>query len=224
MLLATGLTDALPPVAGIDSLWGSAVHHCPHCHGREVSGGNIAVLASANLAMSAHQALLLRRYSDLVTVYPNGGEFDEATLAHYRNLGIAVDVRTVSRVDAGPGGRPSAVVLFEDGSTVQHDAVFVAPAMVPRDGVVRDLGLDRSPDGVWITVGPTGRTSLPGLWVAGNISNPRAQVITAAGEGSAAATDMTGFLLERDLGRAAEGLDGAWFANGDVANASVRAV
>ena len=41
-----------------------------------------------------------------------------------------------------------------------------------------------------------GRTSVAGVWVAGNVANPRAQVITAAGEGSAAAIAINADLVE----------------------------
>jgi thioredoxin reductase len=42
-------------------------------------------------------------------------------------------------------------------------------------------------------------TSVPGVWVAGNLANPRAQVITAAGEGSAAAIALNGDLVDDDV-------------------------
>jgi len=40
---------------------------------------------------------------------------------------------------------------------------------------------------------------VPGLWVAGNLANPRAQVITAAGEGSAAAIAINADLVDDDV-------------------------
>ena len=44
-----------------------------------------------------------------------------------------------------------------------------------------------------------GRTSVRGVWVAGNVANPRAQVITAAGEGSAAAIAINADLVDEDV-------------------------
>jgi thioredoxin reductase len=52
----------------------------------------------------------------------------------------------------------------------------------------------------------TGRTSVPGVWVAGNASNPRAQVVTAAGEGSAAAIAHNADLVEEDVASAVAGV------------------
>jgi thioredoxin reductase len=53
----------------------------------------------------------------------------------------------------------------------------------------------------------TGATSIPGLWAAGNLANPRAQVITAAGEGSAAAIAMNGELVDDDVRNAVINFD-----------------
>ena len=51
----------------------------------------------------------------------------------------------------------------------------------------------------WVAADPTGRTTVPGVWVAGNAVNPRAQVITAAGEGSAAAIAINTDLVDEDV-------------------------
>ncbi|MGO2140754.1 MAG: NAD(P)/FAD-dependent oxidoreductase [Leucobacter sp.] len=211
ILIATGLRDVLPDLPGAADLWGTSVHHCPHCHGREVAGHNIAVIGSdaAGGAMSLHQAALMRRYSDRVTFYPNG----IAVPAHQRreldSIGVVtVDDGSVSRLERSAGGVELSLAC---GATTTHDAVFIAPHMVPRDEALSGLGLARAPQGGWITVDATGRTSLGGVWAAGNISNPRAQVITAAGEGSAAAIDMSGYLLGLDLGRSLNGEAASWY-------------
>jgi thioredoxin reductase len=54
-------------------------------------------------------------------------------------------------------------------------------------------------EGGFVRADPTLRTSLPGVWVAGNATNPRAQVITAAGEGSTAAIAINADLVREDV-------------------------
>jgi thioredoxin reductase len=54
-------------------------------------------------------------------------------------------------------------------------------------------------DGGFIQVDASGRTSVPGVWAAGNAANPKAQVITAAGEGSAAAIELNNDLVREDV-------------------------
>ena len=80
-------------------------------------------------------------------------------------------------------------------------AVFVRPRFVPKGDLLVGLGCARDTNG-WTTTDQTGRTSVPGVWAAGNAVNPRAQVITAAGEGSAAAIAINNDLVEEDVATA----------------------
>ena len=68
-------------------------------------------------------------------------------------------------------------------------------------------GLDCEVDGAgFVTVDGSGRTSTPGVWAAGNVVDPRAQVITAAGAGSAAAIAINADLVQEDVERAIAGV------------------
>lgn len=62
------------------------------------------------------------------------------------------------------------------------------------------VGLDcQVNDAGFPPVDATGRTSVPGVWAAGNVVDPRAQVITAAGAGSAAAIAINADLVQEDV-------------------------
>ena len=94
-----------------------------------------------------------------------------------------------------------------DGRVIARAAVFVRTRNVPHaDGVVSGLGCDRNAAG-FVTVDATGRTSIPGVWAAGNVVDPRAQVITAAGAGSAAAIAINADVVQDDVRRAVEDLE-----------------
>jgi thioredoxin reductase len=91
-----------------------------------------------------------------------------------------------------------------DGRAVPRDAVFMRPTLRPNtDRLVDALGLEVDESG-FIRADATGRTSVAGVWVAGNAANPRAQVITAAGEGSAAAIDLNADLVGEEILAAAQ--------------------
>ena len=92
-------------------------------------------------------------------------------------------------------------VELADGRVIPRTAVFVRPRMLPDNGVLTDLGCAIEDNG-WVVADPSGRTSVPGVWVAGNVANPRAQVITAAGEGSAAAIALNADLVDEDVATA----------------------
>jgi len=89
-------------------------------------------------------------------------------------------------------------VELDDDRTVHLDALFVPPRFVPNNELLVELGCACDDDG-WPTTQSDGRTSVAGVWVAGNVANPRAQVITAAGEGSATAIAINADLVEEDI-------------------------
>ena len=75
------------------------------------------------------------------------------------------------------------------------------PTLKPRGTqLIESLGCEVD-DAGFVRAGQEGRTSVAGVWSAGNVSNPRAQVITAAGEGSAAAIAINADLVQEALGR-----------------------
>jgi len=87
---------------------------------------------------------------------------------------------------------------MREGCVIPRDALFVPPRFVPNNQLVVDLGCDVDADG-WLTTDATGRTTVPGVWAAGNLVDPRAQVITAAGAGSTAAIALNADLTEDDV-------------------------
>ena len=97
-------------------------------------------------------------------------------------------------------------VQMHDGCVIPRDALFVPPRFVPNNSLLVGLGCDVDADG-WVAVDTTGRTSVPGVWAAGNVVDPRAQVITAAGAGSAAAIALNADLVDDDVRNAVRDLD-----------------
>ena len=92
-------------------------------------------------------------------------------------------------------------VQLADGRLVPRAALFIRPVLrAHRDGPAAALGCERV-DGGLVRVDASGRTSVPGVWAAGNAANPRAQVITAAGEGSAVAIAINTELVTADIVR-----------------------
>ncbi|WP_228002963.1 NAD(P)/FAD-dependent oxidoreductase [Nocardia australiensis] len=204
VLVATGSADELPDIPGLAERWASEVHHCPHCHGYEVRGRTIAVIGSAMGAVSSHLAALMRRYSSHVTFCVNGIEVSVAERQRLTAYGVRlIDVgvtRVVTSADAA--GDHAVTIELDNGAAVRCAAIFVAPRPVPHDAILAALGAARDPVSGLVAVDSGGATSCAGVWAAGNVVNPRAQVIAAAGAGSTAAVSMTGWLLDRELSAA----------------------
>jgi thioredoxin reductase len=212
LLVSTGLVDELPPVPGVAERWGRDVLHCPYCHGWEVRGTAIGVLATGPLAL--HQALLWRQLSDDVTLFTHTAEDprdEEAEQLAAR--GIAVVPGEVAALEVA-GDRLTGVRL-RDGRTVARDAVVVAPRFAALAGVLAGLGLEpadlRMGDhvlGSAVQADANGATAVPGVWVAGNVADLRAQVIVSAGAGLTAGAAINADLVAEDTRHAVAALRG----------------
>ncbi len=205
LLLATGAVDELPGIPGARERWGRDFLHCPYCHGWEVRDQPIGVLGT-NQASVEH-AHLLRQWSDDVVFFPDTQAVTADERASLEQRGIRVIDGRVARLTIADD-RLSGVEL-EDGGEVPRAAVFIRPTLRPRgDELIASLGCAVD-EGGFVQVDSTGRTSVPGVWAAGNVANPRAQVITAAGEGSAAAIAINADLVDEDIGIAERTSDDA---------------
>ncbi|RCK70808.1 NAD(P)/FAD-dependent oxidoreductase [Desertihabitans brevis] len=201
LLLATGLVDELPDVPGLAEHWGTSVLHCPFCHGWEVRGNRIGVLATD--AAAVHQALMFRQLSPHVTVLQHTvADFEAEDWEKLAAVGVEVVSGEVLRV-VGEDGALRAVELA-GGHAVGLDALVVAPRFVARGELYEQLGgtLTEGPRGPFIEAGPMGRTALPGVWVAGNAGNLMASVVPAMSEGMYAGSAIHGDLLMADVERA----------------------
>ncbi|WP_199442266.1 NAD(P)/FAD-dependent oxidoreductase [Umezawaea beigongshangensis] len=202
LLVATGLVDELPDVPGLAERWGDDVLHCPYCHGWEVRDQRIGVLSTG--PMTGHQALLFRQWSADVTVFlhdgpPLGADDREQLEAR----GVALVEGEVAALEVADDRLTG--VRLRSGEVVPLQALVVAPRFTARADVLVQLGLELAEQrvgdqvlGTFVPAGPTGATAVPGVWVAGNVADLRAQVISAAASGLTAAADLNADLVAED--------------------------
>jgi thioredoxin reductase len=202
LLVATGLRDELPDVPGLAERWGIDVLHCPYCHGWEVRDQRVGILATGPGAV--HQALLFRQLTPHVTVLRHtAAPFAAEQAEQLSAVGIPVIDGRVTRVEAA-ASRLTGVRLA-DGSRVAFDALIVAPKFVANADLLTPFGL--APVEVVfggqviatrIVADPSGATSVPGIYVAGNVADPQAQVIVAAAAGLMAGAAINADLVAAD--------------------------
>jgi thioredoxin reductase len=197
LLLATGLTDELPAIAGLADLWGRSAFHCPYCHGFEVTGRRLAVLGAG--PERVRLALHLTRFSADV-VLCTGGEPPPGDLgALLAANDVPVRSEPITRFE-GAGGRLERIVL-EGGepAALPRDAVFIPTVPRQRSDLAERLGCALLPDGC-VEVDEFARTSVPGVYAAGDMAH-RASVPTAfaAVSWAAATGTLAGAMLDQDL-------------------------
>jgi thioredoxin reductase len=194
VLVTTGLRDELPGIAGLRGRWARDVLHCPYCHGYEVRDRQLGVLGGAPGAV--RYAQIVRQWTRDLIYFTPPGTLTTTERAQLTARAIGVVEGTIAQLviddDALRG------VQMNDGCVVPRDALFVPPRFVPNNRLLIGVGCDVGGDG-WVTTDSTGRTSVAGIWAAGNVVDPRAQVITAAGAGSAAAIAINADLVEEDV-------------------------
>ena len=204
LLVTTGLRDELPDVPGLRDRWARDVLHCPYCHGHEVRDQQLGVIGGSPGAV--RYAQIVRQWThDLVYFTP------PETLSALERSELAARA-----IDVVEGTIEQLVidddrlrgVRMGDGRVVPRDALFVPPRLVPNNDLVRGLGCDADADG-WVVTDGTGLTSVPGVWAAGNLVDPRAQVITAAGAASASAIALNADLVEEDVRNAVQAFNQA---------------
>ncbi|MEU6551704.1 NAD(P)/FAD-dependent oxidoreductase [Streptomyces sp. NPDC046915] len=200
LVVATGLKDELPPVAGLAERFGRDVLHCPYCHGWEVRDRAFGVLAGT--PMSVHQALMVSQWSKDVTLFLHEVAEELLTDDDLRRL-AAAGVRTVRGevTEVLTDDDRLTGVRLADGSVHDREVLFVAPRAVPQTGLLAALGaeLTETPFGSYPVIDERGLTTVPGLWAAGNASGFAEQVINAAGRGYRAGAAINGELLFADL-------------------------
>ena len=204
ILVSTGARDALPDIPGLAERWGTDVLHCPYCHGWEVRDQRIGVLSTG--PMAEHQALLFGQLSADVTVLQHTGPaLTDEQREQLDAVGIDVVDGTVVQVDSD-AGRLTAVRL-SDGRTVALDALVVSPLVQARAEALAALGLHPQPAlmgdhvlGTRIEADATGATSVPGVWVAGNVTDVMAQVVASAAAGLVAGAAINADLIRADAG------------------------
>jgi thioredoxin reductase len=206
LLVTTGLVDELPEIPGVAERWGRDVLHCPYCHGAEVRDRPIGILGTSPLAV--HGALLWRQWSGDVVLFrhmaPELSAEDREQLAA-RDV-VVVDGE-VTELEVS-GDRLTGVRLA-DGTVVARDALVVAPRFTARSELLAALGLAAVPQemggvvlGEAVPADAQGATAVPGVYVAGNVTDLRAQVIVAAAAGLTTAAAINADLIAEDTRRA----------------------
>lgn len=205
ILMATGITDELPDVPGLAELWGSRVFHCPYCHGYEVRGRDLAVIGGKNPRFTTHMVHLMRKWTDRVTFFTNGLSLDEADRALFEKRGVALMDAHVTEVQPDPESETGVLVSIADPNksgdsvftTRAFEACFTGPEFHPNDQLLLAAGCE-SNNG-WVVRQPNGKTSMAGLWTAGNVTSSPDQVSQAMGTGVATAIAIDQFLLDEEL-------------------------
>jgi thioredoxin reductase len=179
VVLAFGVQDGLPEIAGLRERWGASVLHCPYCHGYEFAGQRLGVLYhSAGSADWGPTTLFLNGDTTL----------EAAERARLQALGITIEPAPIAALE-GPGQALQGVRLQATGSGDAHvvplAALYVAATTRPASPLAEQLGcaFDDGPMGPYIRTDANKMTTVPGVYAAGDLTLMRHNATLASAEG-----------------------------------------
>lgn len=193
VLLATGVVDHHPDLPGVErAIERALVRICPICDGYEATDKAVAVLGRSD--MGAREAAFLRTYSNRVTLIHTGPVEALTQRAALAALGIDVVDTAISRVRLE---NDRVTALSWDGEDRAFDLVYSALGTMPNTDLARSLGARLADDGR-LEVDLHQRTSIPGLWAAGDVVRGLNQITVATAEAAVASTDIHNALRRAD--------------------------
>jgi thioredoxin reductase len=180
LVLATGVVDELPPVAGLAERWGSSAFHCPYCHGYELEQGRIGVLATGPLSM--HHAMMLPDWGTVTLLLNGAFEPDAEQLSSLAARGVAVERSKVKAVS----GR--ATVELDDGRKLEMDGLFVLSRTHSGSPLAEQLGcaMEEGAMGAFVRTDAIKATTVAGVYACGDAARMAGNVAMAVADGTMA--------------------------------------
>ncbi|HYE56382.1 MAG TPA: NAD(P)/FAD-dependent oxidoreductase [Chitinophagaceae bacterium] len=190
LLLATGLKDIMPPIGGLAECWGISVLHCPYCHGYEVKNETIGLLANGDMGFEFCK--LLSNWSSKLTLLTNGSStLSPEQTEKIKGRNIQLDERIIASIEHNNGVMHR--VKFADGTSAPFSAIFTRVPFEQHTNIPQQLGCELTEHG-HIKVDNFNKTSVPGVFAAGDNCNMFRAVSIAVGGGT-----MAGAVINKEL-------------------------
>ena len=189
VLIATGVHDVKPKIQGFERFHGDGAWHCPYCDGHESAGRKLLVIVSGKRALAYVKEFL--GWTRDITFFPQGVKLSNSEMRQAAALGIRVVEDTLVKITGERGTQPKR--LFGKRGEYTGDVVFYRLGYQAQTCLAEQLGC-----GLWrgyVKVDGKQRTTVPGVYAAGDVDTDRHLVVLAASAGSRAAVDIYENLL-----------------------------
>lgn len=197
VILAYGVQDQLPDVPGFKELWGKSVFHCPYCHGYEVRNTRLGLIANGKFL--EHMLPLIDGLSKDTLIFTNEKSdlSDETAEALYKNKIRLIESKITS---LNFNGTQLKSVILEDGEEVARDGLFLAPK-VPfqlKSQIGTNLGCEKTDFGFY-KIDAFFKTTIFGVFAAGDIVTPMHSVLASAASGQVAGAAAVSEILHEEF-------------------------
>jgi thioredoxin reductase len=194
VLLASGLVDELPDVAGIQPLYGISVHHCLYCDGFEYAGKPVAAYGKGD--KGAELAIMMKYWISDVVACSDGTEVSTKAARKLKEYNIPLRSEPIQSLQGADGELTS--ILFENGTALARSGLFFSTGCPQASDLTKRHVCTRNDKGGVVIDPDTEESSVPGIYVAGDVSRDVLLVAVAIGEGAQAAVAINKAFLRRD--------------------------
>ena len=182
VILAYGVQDRLPPIPGMQELWGKSVFNCPFCHGFEYRGRRVGVIANGALAMRV-LPMIFGVTSD-ITLFTHGkSELTAEQTEILRRRKVRIVEHPVEKLIHDEDALHGAIA---GGELIEQDAILGGgPPFQMKSDVGERLGCEKNEMGLY-KVGEGNRTNVPGIYAGGDGMTMQHSVVGALATGQSA--------------------------------------
>lgn len=179
LIIATGVTDQLPEIAGVAERWGKTIFHCPYCHGYELNQGRIGLIATSEYVN--HMAMMLPDWGHTI-LFLNGLKLEDDVLKQLETRGVLIEYREIQEIVG------QSDIVLNDGSVIQVDGIFISTqCRISQDWIFK-LGceIEQNIMGEMIKTNTIKETSVAGIFACGDVARLGGSVPLAVGDGTIA--------------------------------------
>lgn len=190
ILFATGVSDTMPDLEYFSDCWGVSILHCPYCHGYEVKGVKTAVLANGEEAFLV--CMVLTHWTEEIILLTNG----ESSLSENQTLklqehGIKIIEHKVEAISHSAGQLEQ--IRFSNGEKLDISVMYAKLAFKQHSNAPEKLGCELTEEG-YIKVDECKKTSIPGVYAAGDNTSKGRTLAQAIAAGNIAGMMINGEL------------------------------
>ncbi len=178
LILSYGVVDQMPDVPGYAESWGTSVIPCPYCDGFEVADQHWGLVWSG--PQSYNQVRLFHNWTDRLTIFADGHDIPTDIRADLERRNTPVVDGRITEITRHGGRNPT--LKLDSGRYLAVDILFAHPRNKPSAGLHESLGLatTATPLGTVLKVDERRETSMPGIYAAGDLTNPMIPSVTTA--------------------------------------------
>lgn len=195
LIFATGLKDIFPEINGFAACWGISILHCPYCHGYEVKNERTGIIANGDIGYDFTK--MISNWTKDLTLFTNGkSSLTEDQTATLKKNQIAILENEIDYFQHNEGKIIN--IVFKGGTKIAIKALYARPPFEQHSHLPQELGCEITEQGL-IKVDSYQKTTIKGIYVAGDNSTFGRSVALAVSSGSVAGAFINKELIEENF-------------------------